>query len=39
MIVYAVGYLLEELKRIVYEVHKQIQIVVAAIYEVVIQLG
>lgn len=39
MIVYAVGDLLEELERIFYEVHKQIRIVVAAIYEVVIQLS
>lgn len=36
---YALGDLLEELERIIYEVHKQIRIVVAAIYEVVIQLS
>lgn len=38
MVVYVVGYLLEELERIFYEVYEQIRVVVAAIYEVVIQL-
>lgn len=36
---YVVGDLLEELERVLYKVHKQIRIVVAAIYEVVIQLS